>query len=454
MRKANVFRHESAVPRMSWSPRNLYNLIARSTSPLLSAQTSFSKSSLTMFQQRWRSKRLLRGYHGDWIPERRFKRWFLPSFLPSYAPDHLTPYQRRAIGVPDLGRALDTPVPPVMNLFVRDVERRLDVAVFRACFAHSAYQGRHLVLHGKVSVNGRPVCCGGAPSAHRQVVDPGRLLNVGDLISVEPESVTALNKHVAKRVASDRARLFPQRVKGVPPEPPAGSSAADGTYEAAGGFGGADGAGGVGQADGADGAAMAPGASPQEGPAAADATARDAGSADEDASAPGRGPSHVASERGTEGPSLPAGVLPFNLPPFAAPFLFIPPYLEVSFSTCSAIYTRHPTISTQLVRNKSDDRSQPRASRVYRSDIPSPYPAGGEMFSMAWELYARHAPRVRADERRTKYLARSGASGFDAARAWEQDRSRVATRRGWGRKRKVRLLPPESAGPVPARAAK
>ena len=47
--------------------------------------------------------------------------------------------------------------------------------------------------------------------------------------------------------------------------------------------------------------------------------------------------------------ALPAGVLPFHLPPFAAPFLFIPPYLDVSFRTCSAIYLRHPTLSTTAV---------------------------------------------------------------------------------------------------------
>ncbi|KAG1872311.1 hypothetical protein DFJ58DRAFT_836885 [Suillus subalutaceus] len=38
-----------------------------------------------------------------------------------------------------------------------------------------------------------------------------------------------------------------------------------------------------------------------------------------------------------------SSLTPFNLPPYASPFGFIPAYAEVSFSTCSAIYVRHPT---------------------------------------------------------------------------------------------------------------
>ena len=86
---------------------------------------------------------------------------------------------------------------------------------------------------------------------------------------------------------------------------------------------------------------------------------------------------------------LPAGVLPFHLPPFAAPFLFVPPYLDVSFRTCSAIYLRHPTLSTSIIRSRNNNRDSKRPSTevVYHTDIPSPYPAGGDMFGLAWELY-------------------------------------------------------------------
>ncbi|GAA5878982.1 hypothetical protein JCM3774_000682, partial [Rhodotorula dairenensis] len=61
--------------------------------------------------------------------------------------------------------------------------------------------------------------------------------------------------------------------------------------------------------------------------------------------------------------------LPFHLPDFAAPFLFIPPYLEPSFQTCSVVYLRHPT------------------ARPGVSEIPSPYEADGEVMRLAWEYY-------------------------------------------------------------------
>ncbi|PKI83721.1 hypothetical protein MVES1_002786 [Malassezia vespertilionis] len=363
MRKANVFRAEAAIPRMSWSPRNLYNLIARSTTPFLAGQTSFAKTSLTMFQQRYRSKRLLRGYHGDWIPETRFKRWFLPTRLPSYAPQ---------LGRDGSEHALDTPVPPIAHLFLGDIERRLDVSVFRCCFAHSAYHGRSLVLHGKVTVNGEVV------------TDPGALLREGDLISVEPASVPMLNKHVARRVKEDVAR----RDKGD-------ASVPENTH--------------------AEASQVADAPDAPEAPEAPDA-------------APA--PSSFA-------PQLPNGVLPFHLPPFAAPFLFIPPHLDVSFRTCSAIYMRNPTITTSVKRKHESGTRKPNLQRVYHSDIASPYPPANEMHSLAWEYYVRNAPRVRSGERRTKLTGRYGRNGgFDAARAWERDRRRVAIRRGWGKKRR------------------
>jgi hypothetical protein len=61
--------------------------------------------------------------------------------------------------------------------------------------------------------------------------------------------------------------------------------------------------------------------------------------------------------------------LPFDLPDYSAPFLFIPAYLEVSFPTCSAIYVRHPT------------------ARPGYSEIPTPYDADGEVMRLGWEYY-------------------------------------------------------------------
>lgn len=69
---------------------------------------------------------------------------------------------------------------------------------------------------------------------------------------------------------------------------------------------------------------------------------------------------------------------PFNLPPYAAPFLFIPPYIEVSFATCSAIFVRRPT------------------ARYNYSEIPSPYEADGEIMRLSWEWYNKVRPRMRS----------------------------------------------------------
>ncbi|THH01029.1 hypothetical protein EW026_g1601 [Hermanssonia centrifuga] len=57
----------------------------------------------------------------------------------------------------------------------------------------------------------------------------------------------------------------------------------------------------------------------------------------------------------------------FKLPSYAAPFIFIPAYLEVSFATCSAIYLRHPT------------------ARPGYSELPTPYAADGDIINFAWE---------------------------------------------------------------------
>lgn len=353
---------------------------------MLVNETSFQKTSMTMYQQRWRSKRLLRAYHGDWIPERRFKRWFLPTTLPSFSPPlNKASFQSKGSDV------LDTPTPPIKNLFVRDVERRIDTVVFRCCFAHSVYYARSLVLHGKVRINGHVI------------TDPGRLLDQGDLITVEPECVPMLNKDVAKRVQADRERLAPP-----PPAREEPTQSAD-TAEAA----------------PAETAPTEEASAPNEAPADQDAAASETSSSER-------------KDKAT-GSELAPGVLPFHLPPFAAPFLFIPPYLDVSFRTCSAIYLHHPTLSQHVVRSRDNDSAGGRrySQLLYRSDIPSPYPAHGDIFGLAWELYARNAPRVRADERRIKLLGRFGRNGFDAARAFEQDRRRVAMRRGWGRIRPI-----------------
>ncbi len=47
---------------------------------------------------------------------------------------------------------------PYMNMVYAPIERRLDMAVWRALFASSARQARQFVIHGNVKVNGQKVC--------------------------------------------------------------------------------------------------------------------------------------------------------------------------------------------------------------------------------------------------------------------------------------------------------
>lgn len=46
---------------------------------------------------------------------------------------------------------------PVGSLMFMEVERRIDVVVFRSCFTHSVYEARRLVIHGNVMLNGKVV---------------------------------------------------------------------------------------------------------------------------------------------------------------------------------------------------------------------------------------------------------------------------------------------------------
>jgi hypothetical protein len=75
---------------------------------------------------------------------------------------------------------------------------------------------------------------------------------------------------------------------------------------------------------------------------------------------------------------------PFKLPYYTSLHLFIPAYIEPSFSTCSAIYVRHPT------------------ARPGYSEIPTPYNADGALVRYAWEWYVQRRPRVRGTRRLTQ----------------------------------------------------
>ena len=259
-----------------------------------------------------------------------------------------------------------------------------------------------------------------------QVKLPGTLLNPGDLLSVQPDAVPMLSRDAQKQAeirAAARMARAEQTVRREEGEKEGEETAAvegAGTEESGKGEQGASDEAPTGGAPSEGSNAEAKAESPAEA-----STSTSAGQGSEQSAGAGVRAS-IKTEKATE-----PGVFPFHLPAFATPFLFIPPYLEVSFTTCSAIYMRHPTITpVKAARSRNVGRESASTSVLYKSDLPSPYPASGEIFSLAWEHYAKNSPRIRSDLRRMKLEAQVGRQGMQSARAKDEWKRVVAIRRG------------------------
>ncbi|EAS37094.3 mitochondrial 37S ribosomal protein NAM9 [Coccidioides immitis RS] len=185
MRNRCSLRLKSPKVRQSWSKYNLYNL-QRLTPPYTTTKT--------FFQQKWAAKSLARAYHGEQVREGQWERMF------ARRPRSVVPMDARYLARNDgslesagRGSGLEQPpskggeegkvfrrsLPPTpyMQMTFAPLERRLDVAIFRAMFASSTRQARQFVVHGAVTVNGK------------KMQYPGYLLNPGDLFQVDPERV-------------------------------------------------------------------------------------------------------------------------------------------------------------------------------------------------------------------------------------------------------------------------
>ncbi|KIM76934.1 hypothetical protein PILCRDRAFT_825945 [Piloderma croceum F 1598] len=201
MRDAKGLNLRQCLPRMSWGPRNLFNTWRRSSHDAPEAQkppyeesrmVTFRKTRSSLFQQRWKSKSLVRGYHGDHINEEVFKRWYLPNILPDVRPkqavfgddkNELDIFARRARVEKERKRLKEEEekgIAPVGSLMFMEVERRIDVFIFRCCFAHSVYEARRLVIHGYVLLNGKK---------HQNA---NTRLAPGDMVSVDPKAIRLL----------------------------------------------------------------------------------------------------------------------------------------------------------------------------------------------------------------------------------------------------------------------
>lgn len=132
----------------------------------LDANFNHLTSVTPLFRQRWKAKTLTRAYHGDQIGEKIFRRWYVPKTLPDVRPRKIT--SQTSIGLKQWARKDDVAqqerkrleaeekkgVAPVGSLMFTEVERRIDVLIFRACMAPSVYDARRMVVHGAVLLNG------------------------------------------------------------------------------------------------------------------------------------------------------------------------------------------------------------------------------------------------------------------------------------------------------------
>ncbi|PPR01195.1 hypothetical protein CVT26_016076 [Gymnopilus dilepis] len=366
MRHRNPLNLKRSLPCMSWSPKNLYNLWRRTVGPESTALRFKVTTDETLFQQRWRSKAAVRAYHGEYIPEKVFKRWYLPDTLPDVRPrrrvfaddkNDLEEYAKRRTRAKELERKQAEEIEqkglaPVGSLMFLEVERRLDVFLFRCCFVHSVYEARRLIIHGYVKLNGKK---------HSKA---NTRLAPGDMVSVDPDAIRFLKPphgpidHIVKPGSSDvedrpaapietaeeSDSNSPSALEAEAAEVLASSGAESPTTEAS--FPEAE---------------VSSSSETEISTLLAKPTAEDTKPTTEEAN-PG------TEEAGIETvPSSKKELTPFHLPQYASPWLFIPAYIEVNFKTCSAIYVRNPT------------------ARPGYSEIPTPYDADGAVIRYAWE---------------------------------------------------------------------
>lgn len=112
-------------------------------------------------------KSLMRHYHGEKVPEKQWERIFMrnkrlravvpmdPAYLAKN--DGSAESAGRGSGLEKGEMQERVKHTPYMNMTFAPLERRLDIAIFRALFASSARQARQFVVHGAVKVNGKTV---------------------------------------------------------------------------------------------------------------------------------------------------------------------------------------------------------------------------------------------------------------------------------------------------------
>ncbi|KAJ3316718.1 mitochondrial 37S ribosomal protein nam9 [Blyttiomyces sp. JEL0837] len=313
----NPFDPYKGLVRMSWNKMNVYNLYKRTRTEDVSRKT--------VFQQKWAAKKELRGYHVPNISETQLLNRHWKNQIPLR---HLTAKEKERL-------------PPVQALSFGELERRLDVILFRAHFASSIDMARSQVVMGHVKVNG-DVCR-----------FPSRSLNPGDMVTINPKVIPTLIPPSQKATkaeeetseekveAKEEAAKEEKSVKVAAEESSAkdAKEATTATEDAK---------------ETVEGEAKTPEVTTTASSDSTDSPVTKFKSASES-----------QKEKDTkENP----GALPFNYIPWMAPFMFVPEYLEVCYLTTSVVYLRSPL---------------PQPDRV---EIPSPMPP--DVHALAYEWYS------------------------------------------------------------------
>lgn len=135
MRRLHKYCLKRIQPKLSWNPRNCYNL---------SRFQPLNERNLNIFQIEWKSKTLCRLFFNGDVTNTTFKRTY----------EQFNRDMLQTLG---------------------QMEHRVDNVVFRSMFASSVFAARKLVSEGKVLVNGR------------RVTFPDQRLKVGDVLQIDPK---------------------------------------------------------------------------------------------------------------------------------------------------------------------------------------------------------------------------------------------------------------------------
>ncbi|KAJ3417509.1 mitochondrial 37S ribosomal protein nam9 [Chytridiales sp. JEL 0842] len=280
---------------MSWNKYNLYNLQKRTRPEDISRRT--------VFQQKWHAKRELRAYHAPNVTEKQLIDRHWKNQLPLR---QMTAKEKEKL-------------PPVQALAFGELERRLDVALFRAHFAKSIWQARASVVQGHVLVNGE------------KCRYPARRLHSGDMVTINPSVIPTLMKPapletIEEETEAEVKEASTEATEETLPETSASTepTAAERTTDTP---------------------PITPSATPESSRTFTKSKTR----------------AEIDALRHPK-------ALPFHEIPYMSPWMFVPPYLEISYKTHSFIFLRPPLPQPSVV------------------EIPSPHPP--ELHSLAYEWYS------------------------------------------------------------------